>query len=487
MKRISLTTAVLICILSAQAQENLGIANSNYAGTDGVYINPSSIVDSKVFLDIRIVGASAFLHNNYIYLPKEDFYFPRDIGKAFPEPLDKYNGRNKYGYMDVAAHLPAFTLSIGDHGFGFHADVRSITGAYNVPQSVAKFAYEGLNYNPQHLTQFDEKNFFGNSMSFAEFGLSYGFILKKFNRELVTVGITGKYLVGFMGAGFDVKEGSFQVLDDEDMVVSNFDGELGYASGWGSGKGVGVDIGFTYKRMMEDVTHYSPHTKAGGCKTADYKWKIGASLLDVGRVKFNRNTTHQTYSTASTYWANYDTTTVTDVNSTGDVISGQFVEGVDVVTKNHYNSWLPVAGSVQFDYNLGKNFYINSTLVQGIRFPGMLTSMRPNLISVTPRYERKRFEVAMPVSLVHFQYPQFGLMLRLNNLVIGTDRLSTYLFNWDVYGADIYFTLKVPIFKNPACNDRSRNERTSNKGTSKGGKRKKKNSANSCPAYGINY
>lgn len=487
MKRISLTTAALICIVSAHAQENLGIANSNYAGTNGVYINPSSIVDSKVFLDINIIGASVFLHNDYVYLSKNDFYFPRDIGQPFPEPLDKYNGSRKFAYIDLAAHAPAFTLSIGDHGFGFHADLRSITGAYRIPQSVAKFAFEGLNYSPQHLTEFDESNYYANSMTFAEFGLSYGFILKKFNRNLWTVGITGKYLVGIAGTGADVRQSQFEVLDGEDMVIYNLDGELGYASGWNSGRGLGADIGFTYKRMLEDVTHYSPHTKSGGCRTADYKWKIGVSALDLGRVKFNRNTTHQEYSTASTTWESYDTTSADGVNSTGDAIAGQFVEGVDVVTTNQYNSWLPMAGSFQFDYNLGKNFYLNSTIVQGVRLPGMLTSMRPNILSVTPRYERMRFEVAMPFSLVHFQYPQFGLMLRLNNLVIGTDRLSTYLFNWDVYGADIYFSLKVPIFRNPACNSRTKADRGSKNRGGKSGKRKKINSANDCPAYGINY
>lgn len=485
MKRISLVAVTMICSHLAMGQENLGIANSNYAGTNGVYINPSSIADSKVFLDINLIGFSGFLHNDYIYLAKEDFYFPRDIGSPLPDPLDKYDGTKKYAFIDLAAHAPAFTLSIGNHGFGFHADLRSVTGAHRVPQSVAKFAFEGLNYSPQHLTEFDEQNFFANSMTFAEFGLSYANIFYKRDRSLMTAGITAKYLVGIMNVAADVKDAQFEVIDDEDMAIYNLDGEYAYAQGWNSGRGVGMDLGFTYKRMLENVNAYSPHTKQGGCRTIDYKWKIGVSLLDVGAIKFNKDATHQEFVTASTYWENYDTSSVTGIGSTDTTISDQFVDGVDVVTTNSYRSWLPMATSIQFDYNLGKNFYINSTIVQGVRFPGMLTPMRPNLISVTPRYERKRFEAALPVSLVNFQYPQFGLMLRLNNLVIGTDRLSTYLFNWDVYGADIYFSLKIPIFKNPACRDRSTASRGSSPGQSKRGK--KNSSANTCPAYGTNY
>ena len=38
------------------AQDRLGIVSSNYAGSQGVMINPSSILNSKLYMDINLVS-----------------------------------------------------------------------------------------------------------------------------------------------------------------------------------------------------------------------------------------------------------------------------------------------------------------------------------------------------------------------------------------------------------------------------------------------
>ena len=66
--RILLLVACVSCTTISLAQERLGLANSNYAGTTGMPLNPSSMVDSKAWLDINLVGVDAFAWNNFVYL-----------------------------------------------------------------------------------------------------------------------------------------------------------------------------------------------------------------------------------------------------------------------------------------------------------------------------------------------------------------------------------------------------------------------------------
>ncbi len=54
-----------MCII-AKAQENFGALHSNYSPTNGVHINPSSMLDAKTWLDIHIVGAGAYLNNDLV-------------------------------------------------------------------------------------------------------------------------------------------------------------------------------------------------------------------------------------------------------------------------------------------------------------------------------------------------------------------------------------------------------------------------------------
>jgi hypothetical protein len=70
MKKI-LTFLVLSILLNWQvkAQHLLGISNSNYAGTNGLYLNPSSIADSRLGFYLNVVSFDAHATNTYARYP----------------------------------------------------------------------------------------------------------------------------------------------------------------------------------------------------------------------------------------------------------------------------------------------------------------------------------------------------------------------------------------------------------------------------------
>ena len=77
----TLLIVILFSVYTSHAQEMWGIAVSNYAGSNGSMINPSSIVNSKLYMDINILAADVFVDNNYVYIHGKDFSLGKYLTK----------------------------------------------------------------------------------------------------------------------------------------------------------------------------------------------------------------------------------------------------------------------------------------------------------------------------------------------------------------------------------------------------------------------
>ena len=61
-------------VILIKAQEMWGITTSNYAGSTGVLLNPTSITTSKLYQDVNIAAIDIFFENNYAYHPSERLF-----------------------------------------------------------------------------------------------------------------------------------------------------------------------------------------------------------------------------------------------------------------------------------------------------------------------------------------------------------------------------------------------------------------------------
>lgn len=445
-----------------QSQENSGIIHSNYAPTNSVLINPSSIGDSKVYWEINLVGASAFFDNNYIYAPNFSVISGLSDPESFEEPIDNFKPNNKFGFIDVALHGPSFYLNLGKHAVGLTSQLRSVVDGRNIDDNLAKFMYEGFKYLPQRGEEYSTKNTKINTMAWGEIGINYAYTFKQKNNNMYIGGISVKRLFGITHLGTNIKEATYIVPDTNDVVFANIDAKYGFSSpSFNAGRGWAVDLGFTYKKTLEEVDSYIPYSKKSGCKKSDYLYKIGISLLDLGYISFNADSYYGEAEGAGT-WQNFTNSNFDDNYNQYDAkIIESFVELKN--KKNSYAAYLPTALSVQYDYNFQNGFYINGTIVQNLSFFNQLGVNRQNLLALTPRFELPRFEVALPLSLRRYTSPSFGLAFRFwNNLVIGSDRLGSILFNGDTYGTDIYFNLKLAKLYTNKCNVKKSNRKFKN-------------------------
>jgi hypothetical protein len=68
MNKAQLLILFLLFSYSTFSQDNLGIAGSTRAPINTVWNNPSTIVDSRAFIDFQLAGINAFVKNDLVYL-----------------------------------------------------------------------------------------------------------------------------------------------------------------------------------------------------------------------------------------------------------------------------------------------------------------------------------------------------------------------------------------------------------------------------------
>jgi hypothetical protein len=212
------------------------------------------------------------------------------------------------------------------------------------------------------------------------------------------------------------------------------------------GKGVGFDLGVIYQKKKRYVRD-DRVDKLCAQTYVPYKYKIGVSLLDIGRVKFTDNAEKLVFNDASTYWPGITWIDYTTIRDLTDTISQQFYGNpTELIQGNEIKIALPTALSIQADINYVGNWYVNGTVVYPLQF-SKTGIIRPVIIGLTPRYETEMFEVSLPVTLYDWTKPRIGLSARFRGFFIGTEKLSGYFSFSDFTGLDFYAGLKLSLHK----------------------------------------
>jgi len=470
-------TTLLILLLAfnrVNAQEMLGVTLGNYSGTAGLLVNPGGMTTNKTYLDINLATVNVFSSNNLVYLPKEDFTiwnirdftFPPKYGPDTNRNIEYYGGHNlKNATINTRLLGPSVMLQIGDHAFGITTGVRYFLSGSRIPWDITEISYNGLDYKPLHNIEHDDYDFDFNTSAWMEVGLSYAYnVIKSFDRQL-TVGISVKKLWGYGGGYLKTNNINYIVVDDSTIDIKNLNAEAGFSlpldynnndfistSPTFRGSGVGVDIGAVFiKKKKMGLNEWSGKQLCAQ-KYDEYVYRIGVSILDIGRVKYTTNAQLHSYDDVSKYWSSLDTLDFFNVNDFISGISNTFYGDPDAsLVSNTIKIGLPTALSVQADFSLPNNMYIGGFWIHPIRL-NMNSLRRPAQLAVVPRYETKYFELSLPLSLYEYQYPRVGIAARFYFFTIGTEKLGTYLGMADMNGLDIYASIKISIDKGSCKN-----------------------------------
>jgi hypothetical protein len=486
-------TAIFLSVfvtLSAQAQQWLGVSGSNYAGTNSIYNNPANVSDSRYKLYVNLVGNDIFISNNYV-----GYNAPYSMLKLITNSAGQEyrNSENiivfKNSYYDINTdgepyHLnslddlrgPSFLYTINSkHSFALLTRIRTVINFNGVSSSLANLIRLGTDTLLLKNKNLTVSNSYLNMNSYAEFGISYGQILKDEDEDFIKVGITLKRVVGIYNAHVNVQEANYDIINDPSepnkqiLRVNNLKAEDGYITEnafknitlsipWifgnqSAGSGWGIDVGFIYEYRPE-VRKYTYREK--GIRRLDpsknkYEFKVGISILDIGGINYNnpayvRNWVIDVKNKA------FNSADISQIKGTDDVFKrvNPILGLSDDKSSNSFTTGLPTAFQINVDYHIRDRFYINSLWIQGLRGNNSLSMTMPASLSFTPRWEGKRIEVGVPFALLdNYSTFTFGIGARLGPLFLGTDNLGSFLNINRPRGTDLYFGLSIPIFNRP--------------------------------------
>lgn len=473
------TTVSLIRILAlilvigegfvVSAQEMLGIVNSNYSGITGATINPAMPVTSPFYLDVNIISANVFVENNYVYLAKDEYRFKRflESNPVFPTHgqdnnlilYDHYNRKDKEAFANVRVMGPSVSVTIGKHSFGLVTGARTVVSAVNIPYEIAKFSFEGRNFPPQYdINYVDNRNMYAAALAWAENGFNYSYALFQRGLDYWSVGATVKDLRGYGGGYLYMDNADYVVLDQDTLIVHNANAEAGFSlpvnfqssafeqNPLFRGKGIGFDVGVVYQKKKKNSRNERFNNLCEQPYTP-YYYRIGVSLLDIGRIKFTKNAEKLVFEDVSTYWPNLGSTDFQGIDNITQLLSNQFYGNpTQALQGNEIKIGLPTALSVQADVNYRNNWFLNGTLVYPLQF-SKTGLRRPAIVAFSPRYETRSLEISMPLSTYNFTKPRIGLSARFHSFYIGTEKLSGFFHFTDFTGLDLYLGFKISLRK----------------------------------------
>ncbi|MFU8844254.1 MAG: DUF5723 family protein [Bacteroidales bacterium] len=470
MKRFCYVLAISLLInFNLTGQEMTGIAGSNYAGILGIGINPSMITGSKLYMDFHLISGNVLVENDWAYWTWSDMAgylkngeYP-DYFTVAGEERDftiyrDQSGRS--GYLSGKILGPSGMVVHGRHAFGVTTAFRTVTSFKNMWYDAALFLYEGLDYRPLQQIPFTHDNRMSlAALSWFEAGFSYAFNFHRYRWDSWSAGITIKPLFGGSGMSVFIDNVDYYVHNDDSASVYSADFRYSYAMPLDSrisqliwptfskGYGFSVDVGITFWKTAVGHSLMS-FSRICEPRFEPYNYKIGISLLDLGFIRFSENAESFTYTDAYTeYYDPWDTLpgkTIAEINTKIEYYFPTAVFKPEV--NNTFSMNLPTVLSIQGDYHIRYEWYIQGLIYQPLAFSKNSIS-RPFVAVFAPRYETARMETSFPVTIFGYKFNKVmaGISFRYENFFVGTDNLLALAGLVDFSGFNLHAGIRLNL------------------------------------------
>ncbi|GEO06600.1 hypothetical protein AAE02nite_42640 [Adhaeribacter aerolatus] len=489
-KNLLLTTFVAMAVCGQlKAQQLLGVANSNFAGINGLPMNPASIVDSRLGFQLNLVAFDVNLSNNYMRYnaPNSIIKMLRNDGEFDDTYLEEnFNGKPKMFTTSMDFRGPSFMVTLSPkHSLAFTTPVRGAFQGNNISENLAKLI--DTKETDDLLNKVNDGNEFSlNGNLNQEYGLAYGRELYNTGKHVLKGGLNVKRVTGIYSSYLVNEDLRFKLTERTDanaepynvLEIENINTRYGYVTnddfsieeitntddpvelarnmgkwltnGGALGKGWGMDLGFTYEYRPQidnykytiDSVQYLNHRKN------KYKYRLGISLMDVGGVRYKSPDVHSL--DISRQRVEIDFRDFEDLEKPEDateVLNESFgIQPSDI--RNSFRTGLPTTLNINLDTRITSRLYVSTTWIQSLRGKTAVAMRQNSLLALTPRLEYKMLELAMPISL-HNNYSVFGVgaMVKLGSFFIGSDNIGGALNVGKPYGANVYMGVSLLALK----------------------------------------
>ena len=443
MKRISTFLLLSCCAIYTQAQELPGFRTSNYAGVTSVHANPANIADSRYRWDVNLFAVNAGVSNNQLK------YRLGDVGTAFGEDTIKNQlfGQNKgltKALVNVGVMLPSAMFNVRKFSFAFTSRVRVVANVTDLDGKLTDKIINDLSSNtnlPYNMASNENMRIAVNA--WAEYGVSVAREVLAVGPHYLKAGVTLKYLSGAgngtinidrLHATMDVDKGQ------QDAYLTNASGKIGMnfagvnISDFDaadalefSGHGVGAELGAVYEYRPE-----SENLTGNGFNK--YKFRLGVALMDIGKIKYERDVTRSgTFTIGIPAGQQFSLKNLDGIKLDNYKTElGKYPQYFKPAADNNsasYSVSLPTTLQVDGDYHIHHAFYVNMNvqvaLAGGEKKP--YNTQYYSGFSVTPRYDGRIFGVFLPVSYNGLSKLNAGASFRVGPLFLGSGSVLTAL------------------------------------------------------------
>jgi hypothetical protein len=449
MKKLFISTALVFISISVFSQNFPGSRSGNYTGVNGVFNNPAIIADSRYRWDLNLFSLNGNVGNS------NGAFSLKNLKAAFSSDADSFFFGNSNKESSAIASMemigPSIMFNAGKkNSFAITTRARVLGNIKDIDGNIIQSIDDENATLPFTLNSNSNQKVIVNGWS--EIGGSFGRVLLNKGRHFLKGGVTIKYLLGSANSFANINNLK-GTLDEDltgDVYLSTASGRIAigvsgvdldnFESGdifKSNGKGAGFDLGLIYE--------YRPDGENTNKYQNKYKIKVGVALLDLGSVRYKpRPDEYGDYtinipSGSQWYPSDLDGKSISEIKTYMDA-SPYFTNNAVNLTK--YKANLPTTLQANVDWAILKGFYAElAGQLSVVSKTDRYSSFYYNAVTITPRYEGRRFGVYLPLNYNELTNFNMGISLRAGPFFIGSGSLITALIDKSKQ-ADIHFGVR---------------------------------------------
>lgn len=457
-KYIVLTIYCFTFFGSVLAQTFHGFSYDNFSGIYGTISNPANGVESKHRWHINGFSYNSFGGAAYGSIqPFEIEQKPNGFNGINYSKLSDNPEQIGSTYADRDILLPSVLWNINEkHSLGLLLRSRAFMDYNNFDSRL----WQGINSQMDTLDfNIAAENTNSTTHYWSEIGLNYATVLINSNYHFLKVGGTLKYFLGH--GATEVRgnlSGNYQTAPDNltlsgDLVYLNTF-PVGNTSNTNSsnsfinsaintaieGTGYGGDVGLVFEWRPRETNRVD--VRSNSRAITKYKFRVSAAVLDIGTITYKGILK--------------DSFAIANANLRGTNISGGGF--IDALRDNANTTSNPKQGNVTFalprSVNIGldyfvlnnNNIYINLNYIQSLTtIADLYSNSKLNLITLTPRYETRKFSAFLPISYQTDYGIIAGAGIRYGPITVGSATLSSLFTEGKT--THFYFGLSLPLLE----------------------------------------